>query len=111
MHELSICGAIADIVTRKAGERRVETIHLRIGQLRQIVPDTLEFCWTMVSADTELDGSRIAIESVPATLTCRSCGAVTELDEIPVLACAQCAGVDVEVTAGDECLVTALELR
>lgn len=41
MHELAICGSIADIVKRRAADRQVAAVHLRIGQLRQIVPDTL----------------------------------------------------------------------
>jgi hypothetical protein len=37
MHELALCGAIAEIARRRAGERHVEVIHLRIGELRQVV--------------------------------------------------------------------------
>ena len=65
MHELSICGSIADIVTRRAAGRSVKVINVRVGQLRQIVPDTLVYCWELVSADTSLAGSRISVESVP----------------------------------------------
>jgi hydrogenase nickel incorporation protein HypA/HybF len=110
MHELSICGSVADIATRRAGGRPVETIHLRIGQLRQIVPDTLEYCWSMVTTSTELEGSRLEIDYVRARISCRTCGAVQELDEYPILLCTTCEGADVEILAGEEFLVTALEL-
>ena len=49
MHELALCGSIADIVDRRAAGRPVETVRLRIGELRQVVPDTLDYCWTMVT--------------------------------------------------------------
>ena len=110
MHELSICGSIADIVTRRAEGRPVEIIHVRVGQLRQVVPDTLVFCWSIVSADTALDGSRIDIETVPARVTCRGCGATDEIGDFPILLCPRCDGADVEVVAGEEFLVTELEL-
>ena len=50
VHELSICSSIADIVTRHAAGRTVQVINVRAGQLRQIVPDTLVYCWGLVSA-------------------------------------------------------------
>jgi hydrogenase nickel incorporation protein HypA/HybF len=110
VHELSICSSIADIAARHAAGRRVSVINVRVGQLRQIVPDTLVYCWGLVSADTPLDGSRISVESVPARIRCRSCGQVTDVGEIPVFACGGCGGVQVEVVAGEEFLITSLEL-
>lgn len=110
MHELSICGSIADIVIRRAGERPVATIHLRVGRLRQVVPQTLTYCWDLISADTELAGSVLDIESVPATITCRDCGHLTEIGELPLFMCSACSGVQVSVVSGEEFLVTALDL-
>jgi hydrogenase nickel incorporation protein HypA/HybF len=110
MHELSLCGAIADIASRRAGARPVEVIHVRIGQLRQVVPETLTFCWSMVSEGTELAGSVLAVERVPAVLRCRTCGAEAELGQQIAFACAACGGLDVDAVAGEEFLVTELEL-
>jgi hydrogenase nickel incorporation protein HypA/HybF len=110
MHELSICGSIADIATRRAEGRPVDTIHLRIGKLRQIVPDTLVYCWSMATTATPLDGSRLEIDYVPVRIECHGCGEVTEIGEYPILLCGKCEGADVEVIAGEEFLLTALEL-
>jgi hydrogenase nickel incorporation protein HypA/HybF len=110
MHELAICGSIVNIVARHAPERRVRTIHLRIGQLRQVVPETLVYCWSMVSADTELDGSALQVESVPALISCATCGRTSEVGDYPLFVCSGCDGVDVSVLAGEEFLITALDL-
>jgi hydrogenase nickel incorporation protein HypA/HybF len=110
MHELSVCASIADIVSRRAAERRVAAIHLRIGQLRQIVPDTLLYCWSVLSADTELDGSVLEVENVRARIICNECGQETEVGEFPLFVCAACNGADVKVIAGEEFLITALDL-
>ena len=111
MHELSICGSIADIVTRRAAGRPVKVINVRAGQLRQIVPDTLVYCWELVSADTPLAGSRISVESVPARIRCRACEQVTDVGAVPVFACGGCGGFDAEVVSGEEFLITSLELE
>jgi hydrogenase nickel incorporation protein HypA/HybF len=110
VHELSICGSIAEIVTRRASGRPVDTIHIRVGQLRQVVPDTLVYCWNVASADTPLDGSRLELENIPARIKCRSCEAVSDLGEYPIMLCDACDGADVEVISGQEFIVTALEL-
>jgi hydrogenase nickel incorporation protein HypA/HybF len=110
VHELSICSSIADIVTRHADGRTVRVINVRAGQLRQIVPDTLVYCWGLVSAGTPLAGSRISVEPVPARIRCRSCSSVTDVGEVPVFACGGCGGFAVEVVSGEEFLITSLEL-
>lgn len=110
MHELSVCASIAEIVNRRAQQRRVETIHLRIGQLRQIVPDTLVYCWSVLSVDTELDGSALEIENVLAEIRCNDCDNESAVGDIPLFMCANCESANVTVTAGEEFLITALDL-
>lgn len=111
MHELSLCGSIADIAGRHAAGRPVSVIHLQVGQLRQVVPDTLVYCWGLVSADTPLAGARIEIDQVPARMRCRACGRDAEVGALPVFACPGCGGVDAEITAGEEFMVTSLDLE
>ena len=43
VHELSMCEAIARTVVDRAAGRRVLTVTVRIGYLRQVVPDALAF--------------------------------------------------------------------
>ena len=110
MHELSICGSIVDIVKRHSGGRQVDVVHLKVGQLRQIVPETLVYCWDLVNADTELAGCRLEVESISARITCHDCGAEHEIGRFPVLLCAGCGSSHVQVDAGEEFLITSLDL-
>lgn len=109
MHELSICRSIVGIVERTAGGREVRTVHLRIGKLRQIVPDTLRYCWSLVTEESPLAGSELRVEHVTPAIRCTACEHTTTLDE-PFLVCEECAGTDVEIVAGEEFLITTLDL-
>ena len=110
MHELSMCESIYEIVDRTAAGRTVTVIHLQVGQLRQVVPDTLTYCWTMVSDQTPLAGSQLVGDTVPVTLRCRDCNSTTTLTDEVLLLCTQCDGADVRVITGEELMLSSLEL-
>jgi hydrogenase nickel incorporation protein HypA/HybF len=110
MHELSIAQAIVDVAARHAGERQVARVHVRVGQLRQVVPSALEFSFELCAHGTPVDGAVLELEVVPAGVRCRACHAESRPDGFP-LACAACAGLDVVVTRGEELQVEALELE
>ena len=101
MHELSLCQAILDHTLARAGDRPVRRVEVRIGHLRQVVPDSLQFAWEMLTESTDLADCELVIEHVPAVVHCNACGADTTLD-LPVLACAACEDMGVELRSGEE---------
>jgi hydrogenase nickel incorporation protein HypA/HybF len=109
VHELSIAEAVVTIVERHAGGRTVRSVELHVGNLRQVVPSALRFAFELLTEGTRLEGAELAIEEVPARGRCRSCGAETTMDWFP-LRCAGCGGLEVELVAGEELLVDALEV-
>lgn len=110
MHELSLCNSIYKLVERAAAGRPVSVVHLEVGQLRQVVPDTLRYCWGLVSEQTPLAGSVLDVDSVPVRTSCRSCTASSLVEERLVLVCGACGSGDVEITAGEEFMLTHLDL-
>ena len=110
MHELALADAVVTIARDHAHGRRVSAVDVRIGRLRQVVPDALEFAFELVAAGTEVEGADLRVEHVPARVRCARCTVESEAPEFP-LACAECRSVDVEVVAGDELLVESLELE
>jgi hydrogenase nickel incorporation protein HypA/HybF len=101
VHELSLCQAIVDHVDQRAAGRIVRRVEVRIGYLRQVVPESLQFSWEMITEGTHLADCELVVEHIPATVSCRACGAGTTLDW-PVLACSACEGHDVDLRSGDE---------
>ncbi|MEZ5076741.1 MAG: hydrogenase maturation nickel metallochaperone HypA [Solirubrobacterales bacterium] len=101
MHELSLSSAILETVLRHAEGRPVSSVQMRVGTLRQVVPDSLDFYFGIVSRGTECEGARLEQEVVAARLRCRECGAEWE-PELPLFRCAACGGAAVDTVAGEE---------
>jgi hydrogenase nickel incorporation protein HypA/HybF len=110
VHELSLSSAIVNTVVKHARGRRVTVVDLRVGKLRQVVPDTLEFYFEFVARGTVCEGARLHQEVIDASLRCRGCGHEWEI-EIPAFRCPECTGSDVEIAGGDEFEVEAIEVE
>ena len=108
MHELALCQAIVDTVNRHAEGQRVERVAVRIGHFRQVVPDSLQFSWELLNADTELAGCELVIDHVPAVVTCHACSQETRLD-MPILLCGRCESSDVTLVSGEEFLIASID--
>jgi hydrogenase nickel incorporation protein HypA/HybF len=109
VHELSVCEAIVGTAVQRAGGRPVTQVTVRIGHLRQVVPDALQFGWEMLTDDTDLKGCRLVIEQIPAKVACRACQSETTLD-LPVLMCGACESFDVSLLSGEEFLLVSMEV-
>jgi hydrogenase nickel incorporation protein HypA/HybF len=101
VHELSLAQAICETVERRADGRAVRQVDVRIGHLRQVVPESLQFAWEMLVEGSSLDGCRLVVEHVPAVVRCQTCAVETTL-ELPVLACGACGGLEVDLLSGEE---------
>jgi hydrogenase nickel incorporation protein HypA/HybF len=110
VHELSLASAIASIASDHARGRRVTRVEVRVGALRQVVPEALTFAFELVVEGTELDGAELALEHVPVRVRCVGCGAEGEPNAFPLL-CTACGSTAVQIGAGDELLVESLELE
>ncbi len=110
MHELSLCHAIATVVSSNAQGRHVEVVRLRLGALRQVVPETLAFCWSLVRDQENLADAELELELMPGLVDCRSCGQRHELTSHWSILCPACDSADVNVVGGEEFLVTSLDV-
>ena len=126
MHELSLSSAIVNTVERHAAGRRVTAVNMRIGTLRQVVPDSLTFYFEIVSRETVCDGARLEHELISALLRCPECahewdpapspvathgGPLDTLPALPSFRCPECGSGGGEVLGGDEFEVESIEVE
>ncbi len=67
MHEFSIMEKLFNIILEQAEQNQlinVKKIHLKIGKLRQIMPDFLEFAFEQVAKDTIAANAKLTIEMI-----------------------------------------------
>lgn len=112
MHELSLCQAIAGVVKPHAASRRVDVVRVQIGALRQVVPDSLEFCWSLVCQhlDSNMVDAALELDLVPAEVACHACQQQSRIESRWSVYCPECNSSDVEVVRGNEFLVTSIEV-
>ena len=110
MHELALSGAIVNTAVKHAQGRRVSLVSLRVGTLRQVVPDTLDFYFGLVARGTLCEGARLEQEVVPALLRCAACAHQWPID-LPAFRCPSCGSADVAAVAGEEFEVESIEIE
>jgi hydrogenase nickel incorporation protein HypA/HybF len=110
MHEFSVASAVVDTAVRHAGGRRVTVVSVTCGRLRQVVPDSLEFAFGILTRDTLCEGARLELTIVPPRLHCDACGREWEI-ELPVFRCLTCGTADVTVVTGEELEVESIEVE
>jgi hydrogenase nickel incorporation protein HypA/HybF len=113
MHEMGIAQQIIDIATASIPadlrSARVERVNLKIGKLSAVVPDSLRFCFDIVSKDTPLAGAQLAIEETPVVARCKDCDARWTIAE-PVFTCRTCDSSSLEILSGRELDIVSIEI-
>jgi hydrogenase nickel incorporation protein HypA/HybF len=108
MHELAITQSVVDMVVERMAGRRVALVRIRVGELSGVVPDAMAFCYELVTAGTDLEGSRLEIECTPGRAHCRGCGQEFALADLIMLC--PCGSADVQVLGGRELEVASVDL-
>jgi len=87
----------------------VRAVNVQVGKMTAVVPESLRYCFEIVSRDSPLAGSELSIEEVPVRVSCLECGETTLIEE-PRFACGGCGGVELELISGRELSVTSIEV-
>lgn len=99
---------LAKVVTKAAAGRTVRCVHLRIGALRQVVPETLSYAWSFVSRDSGMGEAELDIDWIPVVIECplehRS-----EVGPLDGLACPIC-GQPGRVVSGEEFTIVDIDV-
>ena len=104
-----MCESIVAAVERRAAGRRVTQVRVRVGALHRTMPEALEQGFELASAGTVAEGAVLDVVVLPARVHCSTCGAESAASD-GVLACPVCAGIDVEVSGGDELMLESIQV-
>ena len=110
MHELSLSSAIVNTAVKHAAGRPVSVVTMRIGRLRQVVPDTLDFYFGIVARGTVCEGAHLEQVLLPAMMRCRACSSEWEIG-LPDFRCPDCGAGDAAVISGNEFEVESIEVE
>ena len=110
MHEMALAEGILRIVLDAAEGEKVRKVRLQVGQLRMVMPGSLEFSFRLMAAATPADGAAIEMNEITAALRCAQCEAEIDLD-LPPFNCRRCGSSDIDIRSGDEIVIDAVELE
>jgi hydrogenase nickel incorporation protein HypA/HybF len=113
MHELSVTEQLLEIVldhARKAEAKRVLKVNLVIGELTGFVGESIQFCFDMLSKETEAESASLSISRIPAKATCKQCKMEFHPEGMEWF-CPACGGPAEEVMGGREFYVESIEIE
>lgn len=115
MHELSIMKDVLQVALEYAEKndvKKIKKIALSVGALATVVPDWAQMFFEYVAKGTVAEDAKIEIETIPARIRCRSCGAETEMNINNLLfACGKCDSKAIQLISGREFRITYLEVE
>jgi hydrogenase nickel incorporation protein HypA/HybF len=115
MHELAVTKSILRLVLNAAGDinaSKVRTIHLTIGEMRNLEQDWIQRYFDYISAHTIAEGSRIEVKKIPVVFGCGQCGREfkANIHEDKMIICPYCSSEDYSLLSGRELLVENMEV-
>lgn len=113
MHEMAIAQGVLDIALDSAvshGAGRVLVIKIQAGEMTEVEPEALRFCFSALAAGTAAEGAALEIEVLPLVGRCRDCGREFRVERYRFL-CPACGSAGVEIVSGRELRVEHLEVE
>ena len=108
VHELGLCAAVAEAVLRRAGDRRVRAVRVRIGG-HPVDPEVINQGFALAAAGTVAEHAAVDVVMEPMSVHCRSCGHTAPSDDpLATYACPGCGGLDIEVTGEDRVVLESI---
>ena len=110
MHELGLCTSIVDAIERRAGDRQVARVRVRVGQLHHVHPEAFDQSFAVAARGTIAEDATAELVLLPVQARCGSCDHEWDGGDLPV-ACPRCGGFELTLTGGDELVLESIEYR
>jgi hydrogenase nickel incorporation protein HypA/HybF len=113
MHELSMMTSVVETVTESLAAypgAKVLEVRLKVGALSSVIPESLDFCYGIVTEGTPLEGSRLVVNVLPVVVHCAHCDQDAELDGIQSFRCPRCGEPCNDLRQGRELEIDSIEV-
>ncbi len=113
MHEFGLMQSVLDNVeksAREAGALKVTEIRLVIGEMREVVADSMDFAFEALSPNTLSESATLSITMIRARSRCSQCNHEFEHDRLR-RSCPNCDSLATELLAGKEMYIDAIEVE
>ncbi|MEW6515850.1 MAG: hydrogenase maturation nickel metallochaperone HypA [candidate division FCPU426 bacterium] len=121
MHEFSICTSLINIINSEIkniflksnyNEKNtsIKKINIKIGSLRQVIPEYLKFAYRTLTIDSYLFGSELNIDIIPLKISCNNCGYTGEIP-FNKYVCVKCNSISIDITNGKELFIESIEIE
>jgi hydrogenase nickel incorporation protein HypA/HybF len=70
-----------NMVIKQANGKRVKDIHLRVGMMSSIVPESMEVFFDYLSKGTKAEKAKLHFEIKPIEMKCKKCGKLADLSK------------------------------
>jgi len=94
---------------RREGALSIREIHVRVGDLTEIVDEAMRFAFEALTPGTLAEGAQLVIERVAAVSRCAECSAEFSHGRFDIV-CPQCEGFICEMLHGRELEVSHIEV-
>lgn len=111
MHELSIAQSLFDIILEESERnnlKQVQRVKLQIGVMASVVPDSLRFCFELVTKGTLAEGAVLEIETSPVVAQCSNCKVKFNVENHMFL-CPECGDPAVSIVSGRDLALMSME--
>jgi hydrogenase nickel incorporation protein HypA/HybF len=114
MHEMGITAEIIKSVLEaceKGGATKLNTVHATVGELTEVVPDSLQFAWETLTPGTFAEGSVLEITETPGRSVCLECGTEFTHDRFDrICSNPDCRSFATQVIGGNELRVDGIDV-
>jgi hydrogenase nickel incorporation protein HypA/HybF len=113
MHEMSIAQSLIDILHEemaKHGAATLRSVRLSVGELSAIVPESLSFCFEIITQGTPLEGAKLLMDRIPLRGYCPQCEETFDIKEF-VFICPTCGSPNIETIEGQELSIVEMEVE
>jgi hydrogenase nickel incorporation protein HypA/HybF len=110
VHELGLCEGIVEAAARRAGDRPVRSLRVRVGG-HPVDPAVIRQGIEIAAIGTVMEGAALDLVMEPLVAHCRDCGHDSGADGAAAMtACARCHGVDIELTGSDQVVLESISV-